>query len=386
MTDADPTPQPAPGAEPARFPCPSCGSEMRYSPATDRLTCPYCGATAPAPESARTASDPWGADPAPALAEQDFAAAVAELRARASSAETEETRIAQCTSCGAAITFEPDIHATQCPFCASPVVADTGPSRHIKPQGVLPFLIGEREARAAMQRWLDSLWFAPSGLKRFARAGRPMQGIYAPYWTYDARTESDYRGARGDAYYVTRTATVNGKRQMRRERRIRWTPRRGRVSRFFDDVLVLASRSLPRKYADRLAPWDLSALEPYDPQYLAGFRAEAYTVDVEEGFAEARRIMDAQIRQDVRRDIGGDEQRIDAISTRISDVTFKHILLPVWLSAYRYRGKVYRFIVNARTGEVQGERPWSAGKIALAVLAGLVLAAAIGWLVIRQQG
>ena len=31
---------------------------------------------------------------------------------------------------------------------------------------------------------------------------------------------------------------------------------------------------------------------------------------------------------------------------------FKHILLPLWLSAYHYRDQSYRFMVNARTGEV----------------------------------
>jgi hypothetical protein len=46
----------------------------------------------------------------------------------------------------------------------------------------------------------------------------------------------------------------------------------------------------------------------------------------------------------------------------------------VWLSAYRYNNKVFQFIINARTGEVQGERPYSAGKITLAVIAGIILA------------
>jgi hypothetical protein len=158
---------------------------------------------------------------------------------------------------------------------------------------------------------------------------------------------------------------------------MRWTPVRGRVAKSFDDVLVLASHSLPKGYTDALAPWTLSDLAEYRPDYLSGFRAEGYTIDLDEGMQEARQIMDSQIRRDIRRDIGGDAQRIGVYDTDISNVTFKHILLPVWLAAYRYRGKPYRFVVNGQTGKVQGERPWSAIKIAIAVILALILGAAV---------
>ena len=67
------------------------------------------------------------------------------------------------------------------------------------------------------------------------------------------------------------------------------------------------------------------------------------------------------------------------METDISDVTFKHILLPVWMAAYKFRGESYRFVVNGQTGRVQGERPWSFWKIAFAVLLGLCVAGALGY-------
>jgi hypothetical protein len=130
---------------------------------------------------------------------------------------------------------------------------------------------------------------------------------------------------------------------------------------------------LPKHFTDRLAPWDLRDLDGYRPEFLSGFRAEGYQVELAEGFEEAKQIMEAQIRQDIRRDIGGDEQRIDHMQIRIDDVTFKHVLLPVWLAAYKYRGQTYRFVVNGQTGKVQGERPWSWIKIAIAVLLALIV-------------
>jgi hypothetical protein len=142
---------------------------------------------------------------------------------------------------------------------------------------------------------------------------------------------------------------------------------------------VLASKSLPKRYTDALEPWDLTALEPYTPEYLAGFRAEAYAVPLEDGFAQARAHMDRVIERDVKFDIGGDRQRVHDIDTDLSDLTFKHILLPVWLAAYKYRGKTYRFVVNGRSGRVQGERPYSAFKITFAVVLGLMAAGIIGY-------
>lgn len=356
-----------------RFPCNQCGADFRFSPVDNMLVCDHCGNTQPVETADHKAT---------AIRELDFRAAIDQQLPQV---EMQETRLLSCPNCGAHVEFDADTHAAECPFCATPVVTDTGTHRQIKPKGVLPFALDENTARDAMTRWLGKLWFAPNGLQDYARKGRKMQGIYVPYWTFDADTKSSYRGERGTVYYVNRTVTRDGKRVTVREAKIRWSPKSGRVARFFDDVLVLASHALPKRYTDGLEPWDLSALEPYQPAFLAGFRAEGYTVELEEGYAEARHHMDRVIERDVKFDIGGDRQRIHDINTAISDVTFKHILLPVWLAAYKYRGKTYRFVVNGRTGRVQGERPWSAWKIAIAVVLGAIVAAGVGYLVATNQ-
>jgi hypothetical protein len=356
-----------------RFPCPSCGSDLRYAPGTGTLKCAHCGNEEPIPEARG------------AIRELDLRAATAQTLPES---EMEEIRVAQCASCGAEIEFDAELHARECPFCASPIVSDTGLSRHIKPQAQLPFLVTEEEARAALMRWLGRLWFAPSNLRKLARAGRAMQGIYVPYWTYDAETRTEYTGQRGTVYHesVPVQVVVNGRRatQMQQVARVRWSPVRGRVARDFDDVLVLGSRSLPKRFTDALAPWDLSALSAYEPRFLAGFRAEGYGVPVEEAYGEAREIMNGVIQSDVRRDIGGDQQRIDQLETEVGRLSFKHVLLPVWLAAYRYRDRTFRFVVNGRTGSIEGERPYSAAKIAAAIALALIVAALIAWFQISQ--
>jgi len=360
-----------------KFPCQSCGADLRFAPGTETLICAHCGAENSLPQTVEKTDF---------LRENDFQAA---LRNDLSKLETQETRYSKCENCGAEIEFSGDTHATECAFCAAPLVTDTGTHRLIKPAAVLPFQLDENAARQAMTNWLGRLWFAPNGLQEYARKGRAMNGIYAPYWTFDADTESQYRGQRGDAYYETEfyTTEENGKsvQRERQVRRIRWSRRAGRVARFFDDILVLASASLPKKYTDALEPWDLKALVPYQPDYLAGFDAEGYTVTLEDGYRMARAHMDRVIDQDVRQDIGGDEQRVDSVATTVRDVTFKHVLLPVWTAVYKYRGKTFRFVVNGQTGSVKGERPWSWVKIAIAVILAAILAGVLAYVASQNQ-
>jgi DNA-directed RNA polymerase subunit RPC12/RpoP len=354
-----------------RWPCAQCGAQLRYAPGQTRLTCDHCGHVQDIPSEAPR-------NRARALQELDLAKG---LRDDLAGGDMVEIRTTTCPSCGAQVEITGATHATECPFCATPVVLDTGTHRQIKPQALVPFQLTEPQARKAMIAWMGSLWFAPGTLLEYARKGRALNGVYVPFWTFDADSDSHYTGERGEYYYETRIVNVrvNGKMERREERvrHTRWYPTSGHVSRDFDDVLVMASQSLPARLGNELTPWDLGALVPYSPDFLAGFQAEGYTVSLEAGHDQARARMENIIQSDVRRDIGGDEQRVHDIDTDWSDETFKHILLPVWMAAYKYNGKSYRFMVNGQTGEVQGERPWSIWKIAFAVIivAGLALGA-----------
>ena len=348
------------------FPCARCGALLHFAAGQDALVCPYCGARN---EVARAEG---------AVEELDYRAQLARL---AGQQDTIEVVVAKCASCGAETTFDPNVTADACAFCGTPLVLEGASERLIRPQGVLPFKVTEPEARAHFARWVGSRWFAPNALKREARAARRLSGVYVPHWTFDARAETDYRGQRGEYYYTTEsyTTVVNGKtvRRTRQVRHTRWYPAAGHVSTRYDDLLIAASSSLPPSYRPRLDGAEWQALVPYRDEYLVGFKTESYTVGLEQGFEEAQAAMQPTIDAAICRDIGGDTQQISWKQTAYHDVTFKHLLLPLWISTYRYRDRPYRFTVNARTGEVNGERPWSAVKIALAVLVALLVVAAI---------
>jgi len=370
-------------AEEHRYPCQQCGADLRFAPGQTALKCDHCGFEQAIAIEADADAGPWE-KPAKTKPFEEHPLAKGLSNDLPATAST-EVRATKCPNCGASVEFGGASHATECPFCAGPIVVDTGAERKIKPQAVIPFALDEKSAHNAMVAWLGRLWFAPNRLLEFTRAGRAMSGVYVPYWTFDADTHSQYTGAKGVHYYETRTVTVNvnGKNETRQEQvqKTRWYPASGNVTRGFDDVMAIASTALPAHLGEGLEPWDLAQLQPYKADYLAGFQAEGYTVALADGNATAKQKMARVIEQDVRYDIGGDVQRIDKIVTNYSAETFKHILLPIWIAAYKYNTKTYRFLVNGQTGEVQGERPYSVWKITFAALAATLLAAAAYFLI-----
>ncbi len=357
-----------------KFSCSKCGGDLEFKPGSAVLVCPYCGT-----ENAISGKEIR-------IEEKDYRETLSRLRAQEEREETIETMVTTCGSCGAEMSLGVNRTAGECAFCGSNIIAQGKSKRALKPEALLPFRIGRQQAAERFSRWLRRRWFAPNRLKSSARP-EGLKGIYTPYWTYDAETVTEYSGSRGDYYDSTENYTemVDGKpvSKIRQVRNLRWSPVSGVVENSFDDVLVHAAGNMNEKYVNRLEPWDLENLVPYDSSYLPGFQVESYSVDIETGLSEAKKRMAPVIEYSIRRDIGGDQQTIRRCSTQYGAISFKHILLPVWMSAYRYQDKVYQFMVNARTGEVHGERPWSAAKISLFVL---VLAAAAGigiWLGMR---
>jgi hypothetical protein len=168
--------------------------------------------------------------------------------------------------------------------------------------------------------------------------------------------------------------------------RTRWEWAQGARSDFFDDLLVFAGRALPEHLVGKLSTFDTKQLVPYQPQFLSGWRAEQYAVDLPAAFDVARQKIARVQESRCGSDVGGDTHRGLAVENAIDNPTFKHVLLPVWIAAYRYNGKVYRFLVNGQTGEVVGVAPWSVAKIAAMVLVVLLFVAAITIAVAQSQG
>lgn len=338
---------------------------LRFEPGTTALKCQHCG----------TGNEILSGTEPVVIVEIDFEKFLSESNLDA----TLKTQVhtVKCNSCGASSSLRPDVTSDNCPFCDTPlVISNANTNSIIKPQYLLPFSIDNKKANNRFREWVNNIWFAPDDFKKAANNPYKLNGMYIPYWTYDSQTSSTYTGMRGLNRTESYTAIVNGKSIRQTRLVVDWHPCSGSVKNNFDDMLVLASNSLPENYANALEPWDLKSITGYNEKFLSGFRTETYQLDCKRGFDVAKIRMNEHIRNAVCAAIGGNQQRISSLNVQYDNITFKHILLPIWISTYRYNKKVYRFMINGRTGEVQGERPYSWIKITIAIL--IVIAAIAG--------
>ena len=342
------------------FPCPSCGADLVFHIGQQAMKCPYCGH-----EEAIVLADDVE------VVERDLDEMLQNLKnhhdqGRDSYEGMQELR---CGSCGGTVVFQETLTSTRCPYCASPIQIDRAEQakRRINVDGVLPFQVNHDRAATNLANWVKQRWFAPNDfLSQGIRA--EFNGVYMPFWTFDAMTFTRYAGERGENY----TTTVGFGKNRRTVTRTRWYPASGSFQRFFDDVLINATKGLNGDLVRELEPWPLAKCDPYNQQMLAGFLARTYELELPQGFEQARSRIHSSLEANVRQRIGGDKQRISKMDVRHSAVTFKHLLLPVWMMAYRYHDKPYRVYINATTGEVQGERPYSWVKILIAVICGTI--------------
>jgi hypothetical protein len=353
----------------SQYPCSNCGANVEFAPGTSVLKCPYCGAETPlAPTGTR-------------VREHSFVEFAGLPRKPVTAVAA---NVFTCRGCGAVT--QSDKISDRCQFCGAPLVADANAGEMVTPEAVLPFGLDRGALREALRKWASSRWFAPSGLKKVTEA-ESSHSTYLPHWTYDASTTSRYTGQRGEHYWETETYQENGETKTRQVQRTRWYSASGVVARDFDDVLVVGTTKVAPKHLDALEPWPLPEAQPYRPEYLAGHETLRYDVEPETGLGVAKSEMAPIIERDCKQDIGGDEQRVTSVDTEYRAVMFKLMLLPVWIACYLHAGKTYNILVNGRTGEVAGERPYSVPKIIAAIVTALVVIGVIIFLFsLRRNG
>jgi hypothetical protein len=343
----------ADGSEPVvaarqKYHCASCGGEAVWTPAKQKLVCPFCGTESDAPLEARTA--------ATAIVEHDLLEALRSAPESARGWNAAKTAV-QCQSCKAISVLDPDKVGSRCQFCGSAQLVPYTETRDtFTPESLLPLKVPETEARDVIRAWYRRQWFAPNALGSRALTDT-VKGVYLPYWTFDARAHARWTADSGRYYYVNP--------QGRRERQVEWIPASGELDHVFDDDLVPASQGVAPHWLRGIEPFPTGELVPYDPGYLAGWTVERYQIDLAAAAQAARQDMEAELRRLCAAEVPGDTHRNLEVRATFAGQTFKHILVPVWLLSYTYGARSYQVVINGVTGAAAGGRPWSWIKLTL---------------------
>ncbi len=342
--------------------CPSCGGVMDFDPATGGLSCPYCGHT----EEIQTREGDESAE--------ELALEEADKVENCDWGVAKKTVI--CKACGAESVYDALEISAVCPFCGSNQVMEASDQNTMAPGGVVPFQISDKQASDLFKNWIRHKWFCPKLAKESAKA-KNFKGIYLPFWTFDALTKSKYRGEFGRDKVKKK---ADGKTQVETT----WYSVRGNHEEFFDDELICATTNHNQSMLRGLEPYNTADNKTYQPEYVAGFAAERYAIGIKEAWQMAKTGIKFKLQRSIEKRIikenNADRVRNLQIDATFSKLTYKYLLLPVWISSYKYKEKVYQFMVNGQTGKVSGKTPISIPKVIITVVAIIFILILIGML------
>ena len=343
--------------------CPACGAQAEWNPAKQLLVCPFCGAESPYE----------GHKAGGVVAELDLLKMLRELPAEQRGWDTAR-RSVQCQSCKAVMVFDPAKVGKNCDFCGSPALVDYEEIQSpIRPQSLLPFKISQTDVRDRMKRWYEGRWFAPNAFKHKSLVDQ-LHGLYVPYWTFDAQVHCPWQAEAGHYYYTTETyRDGQGRMRTRQVRHVRWVPAAGELDHFFDDEPVPATKGVDHRLLRQVEPFPTQEVVPYDTAFLSGFVVERYQINLEQAATASQEQMHNALEQMCGQQVPGDTYRNLQIQPQYSAQTFKHLLLPIWLLTYTYGPRTFNVVANGYTGEIAGNYPKSAWKIALLVLFAVIV-------------
>lgn len=343
--------------------CPSCSASIKFNPANGKLTCPYCGyeeeVAAPELESEQMAH------------ELDFH----EAMERGSFNWGEEKKTVICDACGAESIYDALEVANVCPYCGSNHVMEVASENALEPNGICPFQVTREQADVNFQKWIKGKWFAPNEAKRSAKA-EAFHGVYLPYWTFDSNTTSHYSAQYG------RSRTVRDK-DGNTHTVIDWYHTSGIYQEFIDDFLVRATKRYDEGLLRKVEPFNTNGSLAFNKDYLTGYIAERYSIGLDEGWRTAQRGIHNHLSSQITSQIMARHATVHVrglhFSTTHSNITYKYVMLPLWVSSFKYKGKVYQFLVNGQTGKVGGQSPISAVKVTITVLIIALVVLGYGW-------
>lgn len=330
--------------------CPDCGGTMDFDPKTGGLLCPYCGRQEEigVPREKKAAK------------ELDFEKAEETGNCNWGA----EKKVVICKSCGAESVYDALEIANECPYCGSNQVMEEKGKHTLAPGGVCPFRMDQTDASNRFKKWIKSKWFCPKEAKEKARP-ESFQGVYLPAWTFDAKTHSSYQAKYG---IDRRVRSSDGKTKVVTD----WYRTRGFYEEFIDDQVVFGSERYDQSILRSILPFNTEKNVEYKPEYVAGFAAERYSVGLKDAWEKAKTLIHDRLKSNVENKIV-QEHHADQVSqlqmnTQFSQITYKYLLLPVWISSFTYKEKTYHFMVNGQTGQVGGKTPVSWIKVALTIL------------------
>lgn len=252
----------------------------------------------------------------------------------------------QCKGCGASMNYDADAQTLKCPFCGSVDLQEDPTKGILAPEYVVPFSLDRIAAETHLRNWLGSSFWHPSDLRSAAQLTE-LRAVYVPFWIFDTHVQTHWTA---DTSRTPPGAHAS------------WYPVAGQGDRDYADVWIPASAGIPARELAAVEPFDLSAAVPPDKVDLEDVTVEQMTVSRRYARPLAQSRLEAMESQAVAGHVPGSSRHIH-VNVLMDGATSRAALVPVYVMAYLYRDRVYRFVVNGQTGKATGTAPVAANKV-----------------------
>jgi uncharacterized Zn finger protein (UPF0148 family) len=349
-----PRPKQKEEAAPQTYTCPQCGATTKFNVAAGGVKCEYCGYTA------ETQAKTVGKHA------QEFEFTV-ETWEQAEQGWGVERRELHCDNCGATLAVAEGSLTATCPFCASNKVnVRAAASDALRPNFLIPFKVQAEQLRPLAQEWLGKGWFHPAELASSAGVEH-FTGIYVPYWTFDANVSARWKAEVG--HETTERYYDHNDKEWKTRTVIEWRWENGEIALNIDDLLISGSSRLSKVILERIKTFNLTQLTAYSPDFLAGWQAQAYDVTLPQAWEQGKDVIRQQAKDACYKDINSSHVRNFSMSADFGDETWRYLLLPVYVAAYRFENKTFQVMANGQTGAIAGQKPVAWWKVWLAIAA-----------------
>ena len=349
------------------YKCPSCTGPLKFSSATGKLECEYCG-NSYLPDEIKAMYAAKDEKAAEAFNKEQEKQEAQETQSEEiswdSSEKTEDSTLNMktysCPSCGAELICEMTTAATSCPYCGNPSIVPGQVTGSLKPDFIIPFKFDKESAKKALANHYNRKIFLPKAFSEKNQIEK-IQGLYVPFWFFDGTADgylnckaSNSSSHRSGDYIKTTTKHYNVSRQ-------------GTVD--FYHIPTDASKKMPDDLMDSIEPFDYSGLIPFSTAYLPGYLADKFDVTKEDSTDRACSRAKTSLKDLLRSTINGYSSVIETGShINIKNLKAHYAFLPVWLIHTKWQDKDFLFAMNGQTGKFVGNLPASPGKLNLLLL------------------
>ncbi len=311
--------------------CKNCSHALVFDPKSQKLVCSSCGSTF-LPEEIEDNSQKY---------REDLQAEAMEEVYGSKDGKYMDCYIYSCAQCGGEIVVNGTEASTTCIYCGNPNVVFSRIAKQKCPEFVLPFSVSKERAITLAREEIRRGFFVPKQIKNFSVDC--CRGIYLPYWIVNA----DYTDA----------VVIKGEVRSGKSTVTRYFGRAGRMK--IRNLPLDASRALSDESSQKLEPFVLSRLKPFDVDYLAGFYSNVSDVTYSDIRKATLDRAKEYFNEEAMRECQASNKKVISSypSLRLNN-DMVYAMMPAWFITFDYKGKHNTILVNGDTGKVVCALPW----------------------------